>query len=121
MCDEQKKLRWFELFATEIFIALQALFRGTAVMQWLRCCATNRKVAGSIPDGVIGVFLLTEMGTRSISRCKKRPVHKTDNLTTILGQCHVIWEIKLPGTLWEPRGCNGTDLLSLLLTLMVLN
>ena len=25
---------------------------GTAVAQWLRCCATNRKVAGSIPAGV---------------------------------------------------------------------
>ena len=24
--------------------------------QWLRCCATNRRVAGSIPDGVIGIF-----------------------------------------------------------------
>ena len=30
--------------------------QGTAVAQWLRCCATNRKVAGLIPDGVIGVF-----------------------------------------------------------------
>ena len=29
------------------------LLTGTAVAQWLRCCATNRKVAGSIPDGVI--------------------------------------------------------------------
>jgi hypothetical protein len=29
---------------------------GTAVAQWLRYCATNRKVAGSIPDGVIGIF-----------------------------------------------------------------
>jgi len=29
---------------------------GTAVAQWLRCCATNRKVAGSIPSGVIGHF-----------------------------------------------------------------
>ena len=28
----------------------------TAVAQWWRCCATNRKVAGSIPDGVIGIF-----------------------------------------------------------------
>jgi len=28
----------------------------TAAAQWLRCCATNRKVAGSIPDGVIGIF-----------------------------------------------------------------
>ena len=29
---------------------------GTAVAQWLRCCATNRKVAGSISDGDIGIF-----------------------------------------------------------------
>ena len=26
---------------------------GTAVTEWLRCCATNQKVAGSIPAGVI--------------------------------------------------------------------
>jgi len=55
----------------------------TAVAQWLRCCATNRKVAGSIPAGVIGIFHyhnpsdrtmalgstqpLKEMSTRSIS------------------------------------------------------
>ena len=58
-------------------------FWGTAVAQWLRCCATNRKVAGSIPHGVIGIFHLhnptdrtmalgstqplTEMSTRRIS------------------------------------------------------
>ena len=29
---------------------------GTAVAHWLRCYATNRKVAGSIPDGIIGIF-----------------------------------------------------------------
>jgi hypothetical protein len=29
---------------------------GTAVAQCLRYCATNQKVAGSIPDGVIGIF-----------------------------------------------------------------
>jgi len=56
---------------------------GTAVSQWLRSCATNREVAGSIPDGVVGIFHshtpsdrtmtqrstqpLTEMSTRSIS------------------------------------------------------
>ena len=28
----------------------------TAVAQWLRCCATNRKVAGSIP-AVSGFFI----------------------------------------------------------------
>ena len=32
------------------------IFWGTALAQWLRCCATNRKVAGSIPGGVIGIF-----------------------------------------------------------------
>jgi len=30
---------------------------GTAVAQWLRCCATNRKVAGSIPFDVSGFFI----------------------------------------------------------------
>ena len=30
---------------------------GTAVAQWLRCCATNRKVAGSIPAAVGGYFI----------------------------------------------------------------
>ena len=30
--------------------------RGIAVAQWLRRCATTRKVAGSIPDVVIGIF-----------------------------------------------------------------
>ena len=28
----------------------------TAVARWLRRCTTNRKVAGSIPDGVTGIF-----------------------------------------------------------------
>ena len=29
----------------------------TAVAQWLRCCATNRKVAGSIPGCLSGFFI----------------------------------------------------------------
>jgi len=31
-------------------------YRETTVAQWLRCCATIRKVAGSIPAGVSGFF-----------------------------------------------------------------
>jgi len=31
--------------------------QGSAVAQWLRCCATNRKVAGSIPAGISGFFV----------------------------------------------------------------
>jgi len=38
------------------FRSPEAKKRGTEVAQWLGCCATNRKVAGSIPDGVIGIF-----------------------------------------------------------------
>jgi hypothetical protein len=58
---------------------------GTAEAEWLRYCAINQKVAGSIPDGIMGFFIdiyvnpsdrtmalgstqpLTEMSTRSIS------------------------------------------------------
>ena len=32
-------------------------YKGTAVAQWLRCCATNQKVTGSIPAGVSGFFI----------------------------------------------------------------
>jgi hypothetical protein len=54
--------------------------RGHAAEQWLRHCVTNRKAAGSLPDGVIGIFIdnpsgrtmalgltqaLTEMATRN--------------------------------------------------------
>jgi len=33
------------------------MIRGTAVAQWLMCCATSRKVAGSIPAGISGFFI----------------------------------------------------------------
>jgi hypothetical protein len=66
------------------------------------------EVAGSIPDGVTGIFHwhnpsdstmargstqpLTEMSAKSISWGQRLPVRKADNLTTILCRCHVIWE-----------------------------
>jgi hypothetical protein len=30
---------------------------GTAVAQWLRYCATNQNVVGSIPDDVMEIFI----------------------------------------------------------------
>jgi hypothetical protein len=39
-----------------LFMTYIISYMGTAVAQWLRYCATNRKVAGSISDGVIGIF-----------------------------------------------------------------
>ena len=41
---------------TFVHVYKYVLLPGTTVAQWLRCCATNRKVAGSIPGGVIGTF-----------------------------------------------------------------
>jgi hypothetical protein len=39
-----------------IFEAGHSMFGGHAVAQWLRHCATNWKVMGSIPIGVIRIF-----------------------------------------------------------------
>ena len=70
-----------------IFIVVSTTTRSSLLCtwwrSWLRHCATSRKVAGSIPDGVIGIFHchnpsgrtmalgltqpLTEMSTRNIS------------------------------------------------------
>jgi hypothetical protein len=40
----------------QILLCYFTIKQGTAVAQWLSCCATNRKVAGSIPASVIGIF-----------------------------------------------------------------
>ena len=65
------------------FLYIHITMRGTRKRSWLRHCATSRKVAASIPDGVIGIFhwhnpsgrtmvlrltqLLTEISYRDIS------------------------------------------------------
>jgi len=43
--------------STRMFTYFYNIKPGTAVAQWLRCCATNRKVAASIPAGVSGLFI----------------------------------------------------------------
>jgi hypothetical protein len=74
-----------------------------AVALWLRYCATNRKVASSIPDGVIGTFHwhnpsdrtmvlgstqpLTEMSTRSLPGGKGG---RCVGLTTLPSSCAVV-------------------------------
>jgi hypothetical protein len=43
-------------FIAELLMRLKKIRGPLMVAQWLRDSATNRKVAGSIPDGVIGIF-----------------------------------------------------------------
>jgi hypothetical protein len=107
--------------------AIGNIYMGTAVAQWLRRYATNRKVAGSIPDDVTGFFRwhnpsdrtvtlgstqpLTEMSTRSISWGKGGGCVW---LTILPPSCAVV---KKSGNLnyLEPsvplQACNGTALL----------
>jgi hypothetical protein len=70
-------------YSFSFIISATTIIWGHTVAHWLRYCATNRKVAGSIPDGVIEIFHcnnpskrtmslgstqpLTEMSTRNIS------------------------------------------------------
>jgi len=56
---------FFDLILTELSLLVEKLLivwyssgiTRTAVALWLKCCATNRKDAGSIPAGVIGFFI----------------------------------------------------------------
>ena len=100
---------------------------GTAVAQWLRCCATNQKVAGSIPAGVSGFVIDIKSfwshygpevdSASNRNECqehflggKKRPVRKADNLPP---SCAVVTKSGNLNFL-EPSGpvqaCNGTAL-----------
>jgi len=45
----------FFRYSLKFYLCSVGLSWRTAVTQWLRRCATHRKVAGSIPDGVIGI------------------------------------------------------------------
>jgi hypothetical protein len=91
-----------------------------AVAQWLRHCATNRMVAGSISDGVTGFIHrhnpsgltmalkstqpLTEISTRNISWGKGGWCVGLTTLPLSCAYCLKIWE---PQTLGALRACQG--------------
>ena len=50
------KLYAYILIICTFYVVYQLFLWGTRWRSWLRHCATSRKVAGSIPDGVIGIF-----------------------------------------------------------------
>ena len=51
------KILGFQRICFYTIIVMHSNNWGTAVAQCLRCCATNRKVAGSIPASVTGFFI----------------------------------------------------------------
>jgi hypothetical protein len=60
------------------------------VVQWLRQCATNWKVAGSIPDGVSGIFHWSDPSGRTMALATTQPQGKGSRcvrLTTLPPSC----------------------------------
>ena len=60
LCFVDRESRYIDIIKTNLIHYLSSVYfvnRGFAVAQWLRCCATNRKVAGSIPAGVNEIFV----------------------------------------------------------------
>jgi len=89
-------------------------FGRTFWRSWLRHCATNRKVAGSSPDGLIGIHWHNPSGRTMASNRKEYQEYlrggkggQCVELTTLphsCADCLAIWEPQLPGTL---RACQG--------------
>ena len=84
---------------------------------WLRHCATSRKVAGSIPDGVVWVFRWCNSSSRIMALGLTQAHNRNEyqeyflrgkcgrcvGLTTLqhsCAGCHEIWEPQHPGNLW---------------------
>jgi hypothetical protein len=83
--------------------------------RWLWNSSTNRKVAGSIPDGIIGIFhWLNPSGRTMVDTASNRNVYQEYLLggkggrcvrLTILPPCLEILEVS---TSWSPRGLPKT-------------
>ena len=63
----------FQLNAHNTLNTRTYVYRGTAVAQWLRRCATNRKVAGSIAECVIGIFHWHNHSDRTMALWSTQP------------------------------------------------
>ena len=100
---------------------------GTAVAQWLRCCATNRQVSGSIPADVSGFFIDVKSfrshygpGVESTSNRNEYQEYflggkggRCVRLTTLPPSCAVVTKsgnINFLETFGPVQACNGNAL-----------
>jgi hypothetical protein len=58
-----------------LILRIPCRVKGTAVAQWLSYCATNQKVAGLIPDGVMKFFIDINPGVDSASNRNENQVY----------------------------------------------
>jgi hypothetical protein len=82
------KTNWLHCVQFRVLLALwlcEYAHTGTAVAQWLRYCATNWKVAGSIPDGVIGICHWHNPSDRTMALGLTRPLTEMNTRSTSWG------------------------------------
>ena len=94
---------------------------GTRWRSWLRHCAKSRKVAGSIPDGVIKIFYWFNPSDRTMALGVDSASNKNEYQEYFLGgkDGRCVWLTTLPTScddcleIWEPqppetlRSCPG--------------
>jgi hypothetical protein len=69
---------------------IKGLYMFRAVAQWLRYCVKNYKVAGSIPDGVNGIFHLRNPSGRTMALESSQPL-------TEMSTSNISWGVKAAG------------------------
>ena len=102
---------------TQKFDLLYIILGDSRWRSWLRHCATRRKVAGSIPDGVIGFFLTLFFrphyvpGVNSASNRSEYQEYflrgkggRCVGLTTLQHSCADCLKIYGAWTSWNPQG-----------------
>ena len=91
---------------------IKAHLNRTGDTRWrsrLRHCTTSRKVAGSIPDGVIGIFHWNNPSGRTMALGLNQPLTEMSaiGLKTLphsCADCLEIWEPQPSGTFWTCPG-----------------
>ena len=84
------------LYTVVFLVSTVFVLRGTRWCSWLRHCATNGNVAGSIPDGVIGIFHWHNPSGRTMALGSTQPL-------TEMSTRNISWGVKAAGAYgWQP-------------------